>query len=502
MEGKSSTRDASVGLCASCAHSQEVTSSRGAVFYLCRLSFTDPHFPRYPPLPVLNCIGYQSLPSNPESRSPIPDPRSPIPDLMSRIVITSWGSFGDVYPYVGIALALKARGHRPLLAVPAFYRTLVEGLGLDFQPVGPEIDPHDHSLIARLMDPVKGSEAILRGLLMPALRGDYDALSAAARGADLLVTHPITFAAPVVAQVQGLPWVSTVLAPMSFFSASDAPVLPPAPSLVHLRRLGPWVGRIIVAVARRATRTWMEPVYALRSTLGLPRGGHPIFEGQFSPALTLALFSRVLASPQPDWPPNVVITGFVLYNGPEPLAPEVEEFLSSGAPPVVFTLGTSAVGAAGRFYEESAKAAMRLGVRAVLLTGGFPQNRPRGSLSRDIILVDRAPHQLLFPRARAVVHQGGIGTTAQALHAGRPMLVVPHGHDQPDNAFRVTRLGVARTVFPSSYRERRVARELEDLLGRPVFRTRASEVAAQVSAEAGADGAARAIESALPGQAE
>src|SRR5258706_4038673 len=420
---------------------------------------------------------------------------------MSRILLTSWGSFGDVYPYVGIALALKGRGHRPVLAMPEFYRPVAEGLGLEFHAVGPQIDPNDRATIARLMDPVGGTEAIVAGLLMPSLNSDFAELEAAARGAELIVTHPITFAAPIVAQTRRLPWVSTVLAPISFFSAIDVPVIPAAPRLVHLRRLGPWVGRLIGRVVRGATRRWMEPVYALRAEQGLPRGGHPLFEGQFSPTLTLALFSRVLGSPQPDWLPNVVTTGFVFNTGPDSMQPELEEFLSAGPAPVVFTLGTSAVGAAGNFYEESVKAVARLGVRAVLLTGGYEQNRPKGPISRDVMVIDGAPHQLLLPRASAVVHQGGAGTTGQALRAGRPMLLVPHGHDQPDNAFRVVNLGVARSVSPGAYRERRVAHELGFLLGDGAYRTRASEIAAIVRGEGGAAAAGAAIEDVLRARA-
>src|SRR5258706_7116254 len=121
---------------------------------------------------------------------------------MSRILLTSWGSFGDVYPYLGIALAVKGRGLWPVLAMPEFYRPVVEGLGLEFHPVGPQIDPTDRATIARLMDPIRGSEAIIAGLLMPSLRADFVALEAAARDADLIVTHPITFAAPIVAQTR------------------------------------------------------------------------------------------------------------------------------------------------------------------------------------------------------------------------------------------------------------------------------------------------------------
>ncbi len=136
----------------------------------------------------------------------------------------------------------------------------------------------------------------------------------------------------------------------------------------------------------------------------------------------------------------------------------------------------------------------QLGVRAVMLTGGFEQNRPRAVLPPGVLLVDRAPHQSLFPRAAAVVHQGGAGTLAQTLRAGRPMLVVPHAHDQPDNASRVAQLGVARTLLPRSYRGRRVAGELERLLNDTAVAARASEVAAIVRAEGGAGAAAAAID--------
>jgi rhamnosyltransferase subunit B len=413
---------------------------------------------------------------------------------MARILIASWGSYGDVYPYVGLAFALKNRGHEPVLATAEFYRPLVESLGFEFHPTGPMIDPADDATIRRVLDPIQGADTLIKQILLPSLRADYEALDHAAHDADLMVTHPITFAAPIVAQKRGLRWVSTVLAPMSFFSATDIPVLAPAPYLRHLARLGPWYGRVTARLARTGTRAWMQPVFDLRRELGLPPGEHPLLEGQFSPTLTLALFSRVLASPQPDWPSNVVITGSVFYNGPDLLAPHIDKFLDAESAPVVFTLGSSAVAAAGRFYEESIKAVKRLGVRAVLLTGGFERNLPGGSLPPDMLVVDRAPHQLLFPRAAAVVHPGGAGTLAQALRAGRPMLVVPHAHDQPDNAARVTRLGVARTLSRRAYRGGRVARELERLLTDSRTQARAAEVGAFVRSEGGVAAASAEID--------
>jgi UDP:flavonoid glycosyltransferase YjiC (YdhE family) len=413
--------------------------------------------------------------------------------MARRVLITSWGSFGDVYPYVGLGLALARRGDQVALAVPTLYREIVEREGLEFCQVGPEIDPGDRATIARVMDPATGPRAIICDLLMPALRPTYAALESAARGADMIVSHPITFAAPLLAAKRDLPWASTVLAPLSFFSVTDFPVLPNAPDMARLYRLGPSFTRLLGRIGRRATRSWTKPVDQLRADLGLPRVGDPLFEGQFSPALTLAMFSRVLAAPQDDWPPHVETTGFMFYNGRDQLSDDVERFLADGEPPVVFTLGSSAVGAAGRFYQESAAAIAQMGLRAILLTGGFPENEPPGGRSENILIASHSPHQLLFPRARAIVHQCGIGTTGQALRSGRPALVVPHAHDQPDNAFRVTRLGVARTLFPARYTASRVARELRALFDDPAYERRAEEVAGQVRAEGGAEAGADAL---------
>ena len=174
------------------------------------------------------------------------------------------------------------------------------------------------------MDPVKGSEVIIKELLMPKLTESFEQLAHAAAGADLLVSHPITYAAPIVAEHARLPWLSTVLAPMLFFSKHDPPVLPAMPRVNDVPLVGTWLARRLLPLVRRATRDWGEPVQRLRAKLGLPRGRDPIFEGQFSPHGTLALYSRVLAQPQPDWPPNVTTTGTAFYNGPEPLEPKLE----------------------------------------------------------------------------------------------------------------------------------------------------------------------------------
>jgi rhamnosyltransferase subunit B len=420
---------------------------------------------------------------------------------MARIVLTSFGSFGDLNPYIGLGLALKARGHTPVLAVPPIYREIVSAEGLEFHGMRPDLPIDDHDLTRRIMDPRKGTEVLFRELLLPGLQQSHADLTEACKGAELLVTHPATMAGPIVAAQRGGVWASSVLAPMSFFSVSDPVVPPPAPWVHGLLARSPWLSRVFVSLTQRITRSWAEPVLRFRESLGLPRAGNPILEGQHSPHLVLALFSRELARPQPDWPPNVAVTGPVLYNGaasPE-LSDELERFLAAGPPPLVFTLGTSAVEAAGSFYEVSANAARQLGRRAVLLIGRHAHNRPAG-IGDDALVLEYAPHATLFPRAAAIVHQGGAGTTHQALASGRPTLIVPWAHDQPDNAMRAARLGVSRTLFPRQYTEANVVQDLGHLLGDARYVTTAAEVGSRVRGEHGAQAACDAIERLLRNQ--
>jgi rhamnosyltransferase subunit B len=420
--------------------------------------------------------------------------------VSKRIVITTFGSFGDLNPYLGLALGLQARGHDPVIATAEFYRPFVEAEGVGFRPVRPDVDHHETEAVRRIMKPRRTPGYLMKELLFPRLQESYEDLSEATRGADALLTHPLTFAGPLVAEKVSVPWVSTVLAPISFFSAHDFPALPVFPRLtIMLRRLGPGAGRPLVGLAKRATRHWPEPVRRLRTEIGLSSGKHPIHEGQFSPELVLAMFSRSLAMPQPDWPPNTRITGHVFYDGSgrDGLSPDLERFLASGPAPVVFTLSTSLVGkgpAAGSFYRESLKATRILKLRSLFVVGKDPKNHLPVPLPEGVAAVDYAPFSKLFPRAAAVVHQGGIGTIGQVLRSGRPQLVVPFAVDQPDNALRVQRLGGAEVLYPRRYAAPRVARRLDDLIGASGYARRAGEIARRVRSEDGVGDACDAIE--------
>jgi UDP:flavonoid glycosyltransferase YjiC (YdhE family) len=416
-----------------------------------------------------------------------------------RIVLSNIGTYGDTNPLIALALELKRRGHVPVMALPAVYEPKIRPLGLEFHAIRPDIDPTDSALVKMIYDIKKGTEHGLRDFLFPALRQTYDDLLDAAtkpERADLLLLGELNYAGPLVAEVTGIPWASYVLAPLSFFSAFDPPVLPGYPRLARADR-APGFGRVIKRVARFVSRKWPEPIYELRRELGLPRGANPLFDAKHSPYLVLALFSRVLGTEQKDWPQNTKITGFCYYDaeaGNHALPPNLEAFLAAGPPPVVFTLGSAAVLTAGKFYEFSARAAIRLGIRAVLLIGSDPRNRPRTKLPESLCVAEYAPYSALFSRASLVVHQGGVGTTAQCLRAGKPMLIVPFSHDQPDNSRRMQWLKVARVMQRANYTPLRVARRLRTMLATPLLAQRAESVARKLSHEDGVRTACDALE--------
>ncbi len=420
-----------------------------------------------------------------------------------RIVLTTYGSLGDLHPYMAIALELKARGHKIVIATNALARSRIEAVGIEFHAVRPDTlnlsREEVGEIVRRGMDRVKGTKYVICELVLPHLKDSYEDLMQAVSSADLLVTHPMTFAGPIVAEKTGIRWVSSILAPISFVSVFDPPIMPTQTD-GDLRAFGPLVNGGLFWLGKLMVKSWSEPVRQLRAELGLPPGEDPLFEGQHSPELVLALFSQLFAKPQIDWPKQVRVTGFVFYDrqgGEAGLPPELTQFLDAGPPPIVFTLGSAAVQDAGSFYLESAIAAKKLGYRAVLLTGEDKHNRPKSLLSEDIAAFNYAPYSELFSRAAAIVHQGGIGTTAQALRSGRPMLVMPYSHDQPDNAARSERLGVARTIERGSYTAEWAVAELKQLLNNPRYIKQAADIGRQIQAENGVQAACDYIEASL-----
>lgn len=350
--------------------------------------------------------------------------------------------------------------------------------------------------IRRIID---DQDFMIRRIAIPAIDEGVRALDAVAGDACAIVGSLFALAAPIVAEMRGIPLIPAFLQPMTVFSAYDPPVGQKYGTISEPARTPSrmWNRACFRVVRLETRRRYAALINRARVANGLPRqASTPILDMEAAHALRLGLYPAFFAPPQPDFPGNFVHVGFPLLDAgaecAEGLDEEFERFLAEGPAPLVFTLGSLVTASPRDFYRESAALARSLGMRAVLLTGGAPAQP-----SPDIIVRDYAPHCLVFPRAAAVIHHGGIGTTAQALRAGIPQLVVPHMGDQIDNAARIARLAVGERIDATRYTAARAAPVLTRLLRDDLLRERARALAATMQGQNGADEAARAIETAL-----
>jgi rhamnosyltransferase subunit B len=413
---------------------------------------------------------------------------------LKRIVISTFGSLGDVHPKIALGLELKKRGHDVVFNVMEAFREKFEILGFEISPLRPNLDPEDRDLVRRLMDVKTGSELMFREILLPNLRAMYEDLSKAVEGTDILVTGEVVLPVKSVVEKTGVKWVSTSLAPISFLSAEDPSVYPTAEFLENFRFMPKFFHQLVLYAARKTFVNWFGPYREFRRELGLSEDHDPMFGDKYSKLLHLAMFSKVLAKPQSDWARSLQ-TGFCFYDGEQDLGsmPEdLNKFLDSGESPIVFTLGSAAVMDARDFYEQSIAAAKLVNKRAVMLYGIF--NEPPKGLDNDRVGFDYAPYSQIFQRACTVVHQGGVGTTAQVLRAGVPMIVMPYSHDQPDNAARCKRLGVSETIDRNNYTAENAAKLLRKIFSNPSYKAKAEEARRIVNVENGTQIACDAIE--------
>ena len=368
--------------------------------------------------------------------------------------------------------------------------------GIDFRPIRPDWDPSDPKLIRLCEDLKRGPELLYRKMLLPESKGPYQDLLSVATDADFMIAGELVYAAPLVAEKLRMRWASVILSPFSFFSCFDPSMMANVPSLIHLRKLGSSAYRLGLSIGRLATRHWSDPVRDLPPFRRPATGMRPGIQGQvFFRSCAGALFTTSCPATA-RLSSQTVQAGFVYFDHQAPETcplPELSSFLASGDAPVVFTQGSTAVHNPGNFYGVSAAAAERLGRRAILIgaTANSKFNSP------DLLTLPYIAYSQVFPYAAVNIHQGGSGTTGEALRAGRPMLVLPYGWDQPDNAAHVQRLGVGLHVARDAYTVETAASALMQLMRNARFASRAAAIRTRLVTEDGLARACTAIESIL-----
>lgn len=425
---------------------------------------------------------------------------------MARILLATVGSLGDIHPFIAIGRALKDQGHRVTLAAPENGLAKARAAGLEARPFLPD----NATILARLgMSEEEMAAAVLADtnfvideILMPCLRSSTAALDALAADADVMCGSIFALATDIVAEKRGLPLATLVLQPMTLFSVWQPPEAPRFAAMRHAPKsvVGRGWNRGFYALVRAVLRQrHARGVNAVRAEHGLgPISGAPVLDHGGASAATLCCWSTALGTLPPDAPANAVLTGFPFFDSEhgvdQALPDELAAFLRDGPPPLVFTLGSFAIAAAGDFYREAMLASRALGRRALMLTGqAGPAHR-----DSDCLFMGYAPHSAVFPQAAAIVHHGGIGTTGQALRAGRPQVVVPHFADQFDNAARLRAGGTALTIRRDRFRGDHAAAVVGAALELRAIAATANDAARTIAGEDGAAVAARHIAALCP----
>jgi UDP:flavonoid glycosyltransferase YjiC (YdhE family) len=409
-----------------------------------------------------------------------------------NILLNPAGSSGDILPFIRLGMALKSRGHDVTVITMGRYQPLVRHAGLTFAEW---ISPAAMQAVEEnpdLWHPTKVLVLAIR-TVEPWYRQLHERIRAHhVRGRTVLVAGALNLAARLAHDRFGVPLVTLLLAPTFLRSVHRSPVVPGLP-------MPNWAPRAWKRLVYFLSDTLMlDPVAApainsMRAELGLPPARSVMGNWWLSPQRVIGLFPKWFGNPQPDWPAQVRLTGFPLYDGlgAEPVPDGLEEFLEEREPPVVFTPGTM-MRHSRQFFAEAVDACRRLGRRGLLLTryrDQLPARLPEGVRHFDYI-----PLSQVLPRAAALVSHGGIGTVSQALAAGIPQLVMPLGFDQFDNAARLERLGVAATLIPRHFQGRTVARRLARLLACPTAARACQAVAARLQDDDWEEATCRAVE--------
>ena len=400
---------------------------------------------------------------------------------MAHILILAVGSAGDVYPFIVIGQALRVRGHAVTLVATANFQERVERAGLRFVS-GLSQDELDASVQdPELWHPVKGFATIWKHMArhLPSAYAQQLALVRDSSEPAIIVASTLGLTGRLLQEAHGVPLVTVHLAPSCFLTAHDTSV---RRGLDWPRSLPRPVVRLILNLVERVM---LDPVVRpainrLRATLNLAPVRRVMSRWLHSPQQVICAFPPWFAAPQPDWPPNTVCTGFPRMPVSEgQLDPDLQRFIDAGAAPIVVTPG-SAMAHGGRFIARALAAAAALNLRVVVVTP-YREQLP-AILPPSVHHAAYAPFDLLAPRAAAFVHHGGIGTSATVLAAGKPQLVVPFAFDQPDNAARLRRLGVAATVLPNAPL-RAWIKALSSLLNDPQVSTACGALAAAMALE-------------------
>lgn len=406
-----------------------------------------------------------------------------------RIVIVASGSWGDVRPNVVLGQALQQAGYEVVLVAVETFRAWVERRGIAFAGLSFDIqamlDAQTNSNLLqtmRWMRKVKQTTIQMGREITDVIRdGDAVLLN---EGILALVNGVLEKRHARHIHVNLQPWVPTVE-----FSG----MLPPPPTWLPIQETAynRWAGDVV-----RRTQWWSmggSGNHVRTEHLGLPKQTWPKHRAMLDTTPSLLLVSPHVLPPPADWPPHHHITGYVFDDESEWAAPqELLDFLAAGSKPVYIGFGSMRERKPKASTQLIIDAVKRAGKRAILLSGWAGLGT--AGLPKDVFLLEYAPHSWLFPRVASVVHHGGAGTTAAALRAGAPSVVVPMLSDQPFWGRLVHALGASAKPIPRAQltADNLAAAIIESTTNR-AMQEKTAELGAKLTAEDGVSAAVNTI---------
>ena len=357
-----------------------------------------------------------------------------------RVCVMTLGSRGDVQPYVALGKELIKHGHAATICTGGSFQKFIEENGVEFKETASDLmaiaqTPEGKAILEH---PIRNMRLALRyskEVINPAYRKTLDDFYNAAKGADMIVYHPKALGAVDIALSLRIPCVSMPPVPITFPASEFANL-----ALTH-KNLGPVLNKLSYIINEKAEASQIKEINDFREkTLGIKRrrAGIYTYTDGLNQIPIVYPISSLLFPDVRSWDGQVFLPGFLFLETDEELSNEIIDFLNAGEAPVVVSFSSMPLSDPERFMKKLAQAIEKTNERAIVLTGN---SGIVGQSSKEILFVKSAPHSLLFPRAKGVVHHGGVGTMAAAIMAGVPQQIIPFSVDQPFWADRLYKLG-------------------------------------------------------------
>jgi UDP:flavonoid glycosyltransferase YjiC (YdhE family) len=407
--------------------------------------------------------------------------------FMARILITTKGSSGDVFPCIAVGNALRARGHEVRFAVTSQWATVLQQQNFPIiqLPDEQEAFPGVATSALRILVPMLRYTQPLEQAVAR-LRRQADALSAACNNIDLMITTSGQTTAPTAAERTHTPWITFALTPLvipsAYFSPTPLPIKPPRWFQSNANRFSWAIGMTMLRI------TADRPVNLLRQSYGLPPQKDILATGSLSRRLTSVALSPAFFPRPPDWASYIQLTGFCFWDGADTweMPVSLKEFFNTTTPIIAVSSGSMApelFDTFTHFYCTSLSAIRRIGARALVI-GAAPGVLP-DPLPQDVYALPFAPFSHVYPQCTAVIHHGGVGSVAQTLRAGKPMLVVPWGFDQFLIGQQVADCGAGQWIARKSHTVEHTSGILTTLLHDHQYTAQAQRLATHIAEENG-----------------